>query len=118
MIKLKKILKEDIKYFNRRIDSEGLHKIVRGSDGVMMDARRKVSDIHKLTRDTNEAVLGELTKDYATNKDKYKSHRKEWRKLHKEIDEAADNLYDSLVDLVDLSKRHYKWVESVKKVEK
>jgi len=115
---VKEPVKEDIKDFNRRIDSEGLHKIVRGRDGVMMDARRKVSDIHKLTRDTNKAVLADLTKDYATPKDKYKSHRKEWRTLHKEIDEAAENLFDSLVDLVDLSKRHYKWVESVKKVEK
>ena len=111
MIKLKKLIKEDIKSFNRRVDSEGLHKIVRG-DGVLMDARRKVSDIHKLTRDTKRAILDSLMYD------EYKSHRKEWKTLHKEIDEAAENLFDSLVDLVDLSKRHNKWVESVKKVKK
>jgi len=112
MIKLKKILKEDINDFNRRVDSEGLHKIVRGRDGVMMDARRKVSDIHKLTRDTKRAILDSLMDD------EYKNHRREWKTLHKEIDEAAENLFDSLVDLVDLSKKHYNWGESVKKVKK
>ena len=112
MIKLKKLIKEDIKDFNRKIDSEGLHKIVRGRDGVMMNARRKVSDIHKLTRDVKGAVNADLRDD------KYKSHRREWRALQPKIDKAAENLFDALVDLVDLSKRHYNWVESVKKVEK
>ena len=113
MIKLKKILKEDINDFNRRVDSEGLNKIVSGRDSVMMDAKRKVSDVLKLTRDVKRAVLDDLMMD-----DQYKNHRREWKTLHKKIDEAAENLCDSIYDLVDLKKDFYSWVESVKKVEK
>ena len=112
MIKLKKLIKEDINDFNRRVDSEGLHKIVSGRDGVMADARRKVSDIHKLTRDTKRAILDDLMYD------EYKNHRREWKTLHKKIDEAAENLFDSIYELVDLKKDFYSWVESVKKVKK
>jgi hypothetical protein len=111
MIKLKKLIKEDIKDFNRIVDSEGLHKIVSGRDGLA-DARRKVSAIHKLTRDVKGAVLANLRDD------EYKSHRRAWRELQPKIDKAAENLFDAIVDLVDLKKRHYNWVESVKKVKK
>jgi len=112
MIKLKKLIKEDINDFNRRVDSEGLNKIVSGRDGVMADARRKVSDVLKLTRDTKRAILDDLMYD------EYKSHRKEWKTLHKKIDEAAENLGDSIYDIVQLKKDFYSWVESVKKVKK
>ena len=106
MIKLKKLIKEDIKSFNRVIDSEDLNKIVTG---VIGDAKRKVSSIYKLTRDV---------KSYIPADDEYKSHRQMWRKLHKEIDKAADNLENASIDLLDLRKRYYNFVESVKKVEK
>ena len=113
MIKLKKLIKEDIKDFNRRVDSEGLNKIVSGRDGVMMDATRKVSDVLKLTRDVKRAVLDDLMMD-----DQYKNHRREWKTLHKKIDEAAENLGDSIYDIVQSKKDFYNWVESVKKVKK
>jgi len=110
MIKLKKLIKEDINDFNKDVDSEGLNKIVSGRDGVMMDAMRKVSDIFKLTRDVKRAVLDNLRDD------KYKSHRRAWKTLHQKIDKAADDLDSAITDLQDLKKRHYNWVESVKKV--
>ena len=109
MIKLKKILKEDIKDFNMDVDSEGLNKIVSGRDGLV-NTQRKVSDIFKLTRDVKRAVLDNLRDD------KYKSHRRAWKTLHQKIDKAADDLDSAIIDLQDLKKRHYNWVESVKKV--
>ena len=108
MIKLKKLIKEDINSFNRIVDSEGLNKIVSGRDGLV-NTQRKVSDIFKLTRDV---------KAYIPVDDEYKSHRRMWRKLHKDIDEAADNLDTAASELQDLKKRYYNWVESVKKVKK
>ena len=48
--------------------------------------------------------------------DKYKSHRRAWKTLHQKIDKAADDLDSAIIDLQDLKKRHYNWVESVKKV--
>ena len=112
MIKLKKILKENIDDFLDVIDTEDLWNIVSGPKGINLIAKKQSEEIDDLMRDVRREVLDNLSGS------EYRKQRQEWKKLYKEVDERTTEVRKSAFALYELGKKYAKWVESVKKAKK
>ena len=112
MIKLKKILKEDINEFLDVVDTEDLWNIVSGPKGINKIVDEKTSKIDDLMRDVRREVLDNLSGP------EYRKQRQEWKALYKEVDERTTEVSKSAFALYELGKKYAKWVESVKKAKK
>ena len=112
MIKLKKLIKEDINDFLDVIDTEDLWKIVSGPKGINLIVKQQSEEIDDLMRDVRREVLDNLSGP------EYRKQRQEWKKLYKEVDERTTEVSKSAFALYELGKKYAKWVESVKKAKK
>ena len=112
MIKLKKILKEDIEKFNKEVDTEDLWKLVSGPKGINPIVKNITGDILRLVSKVNRNVLDDLRGP------EYKDQRREWKKLKTEIDEQQKVCHQAAYELYNLGKKYAKWVESIEKVKK
>ena len=112
MIKLKKLIKEDINEFLDVVDTEDLWNIVSGPKGINLIVKNQSEEIDDLMRDVRREVLDNLRGP------EYKNQRREWKTLYKEVDELTTEVRKSAFALYELGKKYAKWVESIKKVEK
>ena len=104
-----KMTKEDIENFNKEVDTEDLWKLVSGPKGINLIVKNITGEIVRLVTKVKRNVLDDLRGG------EYKSHRREWKKLEKEIYEQEKACQRAAYELYDLGKKYAKWVESVKK---
>ena len=112
MIKLKNILKENVDDFLDVVDTEDLWNIVSGPKGINNVVKKIGQEIDGLADDVKREVLDNL------GDDEFKNHRREWKKLYKEINQRTLEANRAAFALYELGKKYAKWVESIKKVKK